>query len=386
VQESNIRKCFLAIDGSARALLQARSRLLHEIAKDRHKVVACAALDRSMSDIQIGDIEILRKRYRQLDIEFVKLDMSRQGINPFEDLMTLLELAKLVRKLRPDIVLNYSVKPNIYGSVAAKLAGIPEIYSVVTGLGYLFSNDSGFKTLIPGIGRTMLRIALSTNKRVFFQNADDRAEFVSKGLIDPDQTVIINGSGVDLSYYSVEPFPDGPLVFLLIARLQHHKGILEYIQAAHTLKKLFPQARFQLIGPFDQHPSALKKTEIEVWRKQGDIEFLGGTADVRPFIAKAHVFVLPSYREGTPRSTLEAMAMGRPVITTDVPGCRDTVLHRQNGLIVPAGDSIALTDAMREFLESPSLIVPMGRCSRNIAEEKYDVSKVVAVMRDAMNI
>jgi glycosyltransferase involved in cell wall biosynthesis len=378
------KKRFLAIDGSARALAVVRGHLLREAVRSGHSVTACAALDTSMHDIQVSDLE---KRYQEMGVNFTELCMERQGLNPLKEMNALFQLWKLMKMLRPDIVLSYSIKSSLYGSLAARLAGIRESYSAITGLGYLFSPGQGKERLTKAVAKKLLGMALRTNEKVFFQNADDRDLFLSLGLLrSKEDSVIVNGSGIDLDYFQEKPLPDGDVTFLMIGRIQHDKGVREYVRAAEILKDSFPYARFQLLGPFDDHPTAIAAEEVKEWQKEGSVEFLGGTPDVRPFLARCHVFVLPSYREGTPRSTLEAMSVGRAVVTTDVPGCRETVLQGENGFLVPARNAEALAMAMRKFLESPELIPKMGKKSRELAQTKYDVHKVVSTMMDAMGL
>ena len=378
------RRRLLVVDGSARFLLTVRGPVLKAAVQAGHEVTACAAMDTSMPDVQIDD---LRGKYRAMGVTFHELAMRRQGTNPLGDLRTLVQLWGLMRRLRPDVVLSYSIKSSLYGSLAARLARIPESYSAITGLGYLFSSDSGKLGFAKRLIQRLLGIALAGNKRVFFQNPDDRDLFLHLRLLrNRDRSVIVNGSGVNLERFAEAPFPGDPTTFLMVARLQYHKGVVEYVQAARMLKSRYPEIRLQLLGPLDDHPSAIPRSTVEGWRQEGSVEFLGGTPDVRPFLERCHVYVLPSYREGTPLSALEAMATGRPVVTTDVPGCRETVVAGLNGLLVPVKDAEALAEAMERFLRDPGLVAPMGKQSRRIAEEKYDVNKVVAVMMRAMNL
>lgn len=376
------RKRFLAIDGSARSLWRTRGALLKAAVQAGHEVIACAAMDTSMVDIQVSN---LTDKYKAMGVQFHELHMQRQGKNPLREVYTLWELWRLMLRLRPDVVLSYSIKSVLYGSLAARLAEVTHYYSAITGLGYLFVSNSGRKNLFRKAIHRLLRVALMGNRQVFFQNPDDRDLFLHLGLLrDRNQAVIVNGSGVDLERFSEVPLPNGPITFLMIARVQYHKGVVEYVQAARILKRSYPDIRFQLLGPFDDHPSAISKSEFQELIQDGVVEFLGGTPDVRPFIAQCHVYVLPSYREGMPLSALEAMAMGRPVVTTDVPGCREIVVNGDNGFLVMAKDSVGLAEAMRRFLENPVLVSQMGKRSRQIVEVKYDVKKVVDTMMVTM--
>jgi glycosyltransferase involved in cell wall biosynthesis len=222
---------------------------------------------------------------------------------------------------------------------------------------------------------------------VIFQNPDDAREFLERGLLTSRITPqIVNGSGVDTKAFSVAVFPSGPIRFLLIARLLGDKGIREFAEAAKMLKAENPAVEFHLVGPIDSNPDGLPENLVECWHNANILYWHGSLLDVRPAILASHVYVLPSYREGTPRTVLEAMSMGRPIITSDAPGCRETVVDGLNGFLVPVRDTEALADAMRKFIETPDLISQMGAQSRKIAEEKYDVGKVNAQMMEAMGL
>jgi glycosyltransferase involved in cell wall biosynthesis len=306
-------------------------------------------------------------------------------MNPFKDLISLVRMARLLRSLQPDIVLSYTIKPVIFGSLAARCAGVASIHSMITGLGYAFLGN-GFKgRVINRLVTAMYRAALRVNRSVFFQNPDDRALFVDSGIVDENKTCLINGSGVDIGHYSPAARGSAP-VFLMIARLLRDKGVLEYVESARTLKSRYPQAVFQLLGPLDSNPAAVSQTELAVWQQEGVIEYLGFADDIRPGMRTANIYVLPSYREGTPRTVLEAMSMGRPVVTTDAPGCRETVRDGDNGFLVPVKDVEALASAMEKFILHPELIEKMGKRSVEIAREKYDVRKVNAVIMQRMGI
>ena len=315
--------------------------------------------------------------------------IQRTGTNPVHDLATLWALRGLMLRLRPDAVLTYTAKPVIYGSLAATMAGVPRRFALVTGLGYAFTGKArGFRASIKSVLMGLYRLALGRCTRVFFQNPDDRDLFRQLGLLPaqvPD--TVVSGSGIDVQAFSPAPVPSTDrMTFLLIARLLGDKGVREYAAAARQLRQLHPEVRCQIAGWIDHNPDAIAQSELDEWIANGDIEYLGRLSDVRPAIANSHVYVLPSYREGTPRTVLEAMAMGRPVITTDAPGCRQTVRDGDNGFLVPVQSADALAKAMLKFVEDPSLLDRMGRCSRQMAEEKFDVHKVNAVMLHEMGL
>jgi len=286
----------------------------------------------------------------------------------------------------PDVLVTYTAKPVIYGSLAARMAGVPKRASLITGLGYLFSHGSWKRNLVGALGRAMYRVALRGSHCVIFQNEDDRSDFQHAQIISSKQaSVIVNGSGVDLSRFQPEPLPDEP-VFLMIARLLIDKGVREYAVAAEQVKKRFPQARFLLVGWLDDNPDSISEEELNGWIERGAIEFLGFQDDVRESLRLCSIYVLPSYREGTPRTVLEAMAMQRAIITTDVPGCRQTIVDDVSGLLVPARNAEALAIAMTRMIEAPEMVADMGRETLLRVRKKYDVKKVNKAIMAAIDI
>jgi glycosyltransferase involved in cell wall biosynthesis len=314
--------------------------------------------------------------------------MQRTGTNPLSDLVSMVWLVRLLRRRRPGIVLNYGIKPVIYGGMAARLARVPRIFGMITGLGHAYTTQSVKTRLMRGLVTRLYRIGVSLSERVFFQNPDDEAEFLQRRILkDPTKAVRINGSGVNLDTFPEKPLPEGTPVFLFIGRLLTEKGIAEFVEAATWLKKRHSEARFVAVGPFDPNlPHSVASSDLETWRGLGTVEFIGGVKDVRPWLAQCTVFVLPSYREGTPRSVLEAMSVGRPIVTSDAPGCRETVVDGQNGFLVPPRQAAPLAEAMERFLEDPGLVAKMAAESRRIAEEKYDVRKVNRVILETMGL
>ena len=232
----------------------------------------------------------------------------------------------------------------------------------------------------------LYRSALQGCRTVFFQNPDDLELFLEKGLVEKSKTRLVAGSGVNLDHFSFSEIIPGPPRFLMIARLIEDKGVRVYAEAARLLKSRHPQAVVRLLGFIDDHPRAITKSDLEGWIRSGDLEFLGAADDVRPQLRQCSVYCLPSYREGTPRTVLEAMATGRPIITTDAPGCRETVLDGQNGFLVPTRDPVALANAMEKFMEDDELPLRMGKISRELAESKFDVVQVNASMIQDMGL
>lgn len=314
--------------------------------------------------------------------------LQRAGLSVAKDLRTVGALTALMRRIRPDHFIGYTVKPVIWGLIAARRSGVPNRVALITGLGYAFSGeDRGRRALTSKLVKALYRHALRRATLVFFQNPDDRSDFDRFGLLPRGVPVeIVNGSGVDLSRFPKQPIPPGPVRFLLIARLLGDKGIREYVAAARELRPHWPDAQWHLVGGIDPNPSAISRSEAQGWHESGDVIWHGALPDVRDSLAGSHVYVLPSYREGTPRTVLEAMATGRAIVTTDAPGCRQTVEDGRNGVLVPVRDVAALRDAMQEFLDDPALIATMGEESRRMAEEIYDVHKVNASMLGAMGL
>ncbi len=335
-----------------------------------HSVIACAP------DINSE----IKASLATLGAKVEPLDLQRTGQSISSDLAYLKGLKALIRRTGPDLVLTYTIKPNIWGSFAAKAEGVRSA-AMLTGLGFAFYEDqAGLNTqLMRRMARALYRRATSASWRVIFQNPDDRDDFISAGCLkDPGKVRMVNGSGVDLAQFSPAPLPDKP-VFLMISRLLKSKGIAEYAEAARLLKETHPNAECRLVGPEDPGVDGISPENLAIWQAQG-LVYLGPKDDVRPEITAASVYVLPSYREGTPRSNLEAMAMGRPVVTTDAPGCRTTVNDGMNGFLVPVGKSTPLAARMAELAEDAALRERMGAKSLELAQQKFDVHKVNAAL------
>lgn len=337
----------------------------------------------------------LRDELTSLGYHLHEITMQRTGLNPIADLKTLYAIYAKLKQTKPDYVLAYTIKPVVYGMSAARLAGVSQRFALITGLGYAFqgikdkhSSTSKLQKVIFG----MYRFALRGVKKVIFQNQDDLQLFRALDIIHRSaQTGVVNGSGVDTSVYQQLPLPKDEYGqvkphFLLIARLLGDKGVREYAQAAQQIKIKYPQAQFSLVGWIDSNPDAIKQAELDEWVADGRLTYLGKLSDVRPAIEQASIYVLPSYREGTPRTVLEAMSMGRAIITTDAPGCRETVIDGDNGFLVSVKSVNELSQAMEKFMQSPGLIEKMGQRARELAEQKFDVNQVNLSMLNEMGI
>ncbi|MEA3015147.1 MAG: hypothetical protein QOD42_3692 [Sphingomonadales bacterium] len=325
-----------------------------------------------------------RAAVRALGAEPVDISLERTGMRPLRDARDAFRLAGTLRRLNPDATFAYFIKPVIYGSLAAKRAGVRRRYALVAGLGYVFTPGGGRETpkrrLLRAAVSRLYRRALRVCDLVYFQNEDDVAQFVGAGLVAPERVRRLAGTGVDLERLQAAPPVTSPPTFLLMARLLREKGIAEYVAAARIVRASHPEARFLLLGGFDPNPGGFTRAEVEGWAAEGAVEWAGHVDDVRPWIAQSSVYVLPSYREGKPRSTQEAMAMGRPIVTTDAPGCRDTVEEGVNGFLVPVRDVPRLAEAMLRFIGEPGLIAKMGAESRRLAEERFDVRRINATI------
>ena len=332
-------------------------------------------------------LSILQEEYfSQKKINHVSVFFRRNGINPIADLRSLFAIFRLYRQQRAEIVLAYTIKPIIWGGIAARLAGV-KFYALVTGLGFAFQGESFKRKLLTKFVSFLYKVALSHATKVIFQNEDNRQFFVSRRIVPIEKTGVVNGSGVDLTHFFYSPtVMTQPIRFLCMARLLGEKGLREYAKSAEIVKRHYPQVEFLLVGPEDASPDGIPIDEIKSWGVLGTVDYQGSTLDVRPFIQRSHVYVLPSYHEGLPRSTIEAMSIGRPVITTTAVGCRETVECGVNGFKVPVADAQALAEKMIWFVEHPEQIVSMGLASRRMVEEKFDVHKVNATMLEIMEL
>ena len=344
------------------------------------KVHICAPFTEEHKNI----VQELRDNY---SVETHTTDLGKASMNMLSDFRYLIRLIKIIKAVKPDLMLCYTMKPVVYGSIAGWIAKVPERVSMITGLGFLFSNSHGvLKQGVQFIGKVLLSFSLRKNNKIFFQNIDDKKLFYQKKITGKNQlTFVTNGSGVDLKFYNVRPLPCEPS-FLLIARMINDKGIREYVEAIREVKKSYPSIRFSMVGGLEENIDGIHFKDIQSWVAEGLIDYKGKLSDVRPEIEECSIYVLPSYREGTPRSVLEAMSMGRAIITTDVPGCRDTVIDGVTGLLVRPKDSSDLAEAMIRLIQDNKLTVEMGRNSREYAEKKYSDESVVSEILSQLDL
>jgi len=316
-------------------------------------------------------------------VDSKNVEFSRSGLNPISDIKTIVSLFFAYKKIRPKIILCYTIKPVIWGGIVSKFFK-QDFYALITGLGFSFQGDSFKRKVLTKLVTSLYKVALKSSKAVIFQNEDNLNVFVDKGIVPRSKAHVVNGSGVDIEKYSVVDFPKMGINFLCISRLLSEKGLREYAIAAKIVKDIYPAARFSLVGPEDSSPDAISLTEVNSWSDY--ISYKGSSSDVREYIKGSNVYVLPSYHEGLPRSTLEAMSMGRPILTTDAAGCRETVEEGVNGFKVKVKSPRGLADKMIWFIENRCQIESMGLESRRIVEDKFDVHKVNKEMLKIMGI
>ena len=350
-----------------------RSHLVEALRKDGHRLTALVPADATMPQLE------------EMGFEVVPLEMDTKGLSPRADLRLVRDMRRAFRDLRPDVVLSFTIKNNIYGALASR--GLPLTFIPnVTGLGTAFLGSP----LLSQVSKFLYQRAFRPLPHVVFQNDDDRSLFEKMRITQPEQGIVVPGSGIDLDGFTVAPFPHSvkiSRVFLMIGRVLVDKGVREYAEAARLLKSRYPDATFQLLGALGAaNRTALPAEEVEGWVSEGIIEYLGRMDDVRSAIAAADCIVLPSYREGTPRVLLEGAAMGRPMVATDVPGCRAVVLPEKTGMLCAARSGTDLARALEDMLLlSPEDFVTMGRAARRDMEDRFSVNRVIDVYRDLLD-
>jgi glycosyltransferase involved in cell wall biosynthesis len=350
----------------AESLVNFRGDLIKDLVLNGYEVHTAAPHAREREKAAIENLGATHHHY----------GLDRTGVNPIRDLWVVAQLFFLFKNIRPSHCLLYTAKPVLYGSLAANLAAVPCTFSMITGLGYSFTSVRSFKDkLVNKIVTAMYRLFLFSNNKIIFQNEDDFEFFKSLGIVKKSQSLIVNGSGVNLEKFSVTELPDNQS-FLFIGRLLVEKGVREYLAAAQVVKQMYPNVIFRLVGWRDGDSRSISQDELDQYQSDGIIEYAGKVEDVRPLLKQTSVYVLPSYREGTPRTVLEAMAMGRAIITTDAPGCRETVVDGVNGYLVEVENVGGLVRAMIKLIKDPESIKVMGMASEKIAREKFDVREV----------
>ncbi len=332
--------------------------------------LARRARDAGHEVLMAGPRDEYAERVRQAGFEWYPVEVSRRGMNPIIEAGAIIQCGRLYRRLRPELVHHFTIKPVVYGSLAARLAGVKRVVNSITGLGYAFMKSGPSGTLLRGLAAVLYRSAMrGPNTRAIFENRADLEFFVERRIVASEKATVVLGTGVDLERFRPTREPAGAPVVLLASRMLWDKGVGEFVEAARILNREGVPARFVLAGtPDPGNPSTIAAEQLNAWAGEGDVEWLGRQEDMPAMYANCSVAVLPSQREGLPRTLVEAAASARPIVASDVPGCRDVVREGVNGLLVPPGDAAALATAIRRLLSDPELRRRMGEQGRRIAE------------------
>ena len=368
-------KKLVFICGSADALVRFRLDFIKALQANSYDVIAFFPEGR----------EEFLQTLEDIGVEYRLISFKRKSVNPLDSIISIINIRKQLLEIKPDIVFSFTHKSVVIGSICAKLARVPFIYSMITGTGHIFDRDSFVSRIKRVFGIIGFKISLRLNTKIFFQNPDDINLFLKLSIINNQNIVLINGSGVNLDQFPVAPLPDAP-IFMCMARLIKSKGLIEYAKAAAILREQHPDAKFLLYGFPDDHSDSIDEKEIKSdWFAKFGIEYLGFSDNPIKAISKCSIYVLLSYNEGTPRSVLEAMSMGRPIITTDVSGCRETVVHKRNGFLVKLKDPTDAANAMKVLINK-DIREKMGIESRKYCKEKFNVHDVNQILLDTLKL
>lgn len=370
----------LIITSYGPSLVNFRFSLIKKMLSKGHKVYVASPINNFSQQMQ--------EKLICIGVKINIVELSSQSLNGFNDLKFIIQIYKIIKNYKPSKIISYTAKPVIYTGLILNFFKSIDYFPMITGLGYFFIERNSIKhKFFQFFIIKLYTLAIKNSTKIIFQNNDDRLLFLRFKIIQNKNILeVVNGSGVDLKEYPFSKLPLKP-VFLMISRLLIDKGIREYVGAAKIVRSKFPNTSFQIAGYLDKNPSSISPSELDLWIKNGYIEYLGSIKSAQSALKACKFFVLPSYREGTPRSTLEALSSGRPIITTDTPGCRETVIHGKNGFLIQAKNSDALANAMIELLKKNELEVEkMGKESFHIAKTKYDVKKVNRSIMEIMNL
>ena len=368
-----MQKKFLMIGPKTDTVVNFRGDLICDIRKKGYDVVVVVPENKDKEFFEANGVKVRL------------VNLKKNSLSVANALAYCNSLKKIIKEEKPDIVFSFTIKPVVFGSIAAKRAGVKNIYSLVCGLGLLFSSDALKIRALRFVGGNLYKYALKYNKKVIFQNQDDIDEFVRRKYVKREQCELVNGSGVNLKKFKKNKIPAGPVSFIMVSRVLKEKGVLEYFEAAKIVKKKYPEAKFSYIGAIDKNQNAIKLSALKPYINAKTVEYIPETKEVEKYVAKCSVFVLPTYyREGIPRTLLEATAMGRPIITTNTPGCRETVIEKKNGLFVKPRDALDLAEKMVWMMEHKDKLQEMGDKSYKICLEKFTIDiinvKMLAIM------
>jgi glycosyltransferase involved in cell wall biosynthesis len=318
--------------------------------------------------------------FQQYGIAPLNIEFSRRGLNPITELITIFRLRQILKRIRPDIVHNIALKPVVLGSLAAQFAGVRNIVNAPVGMGYVFTSEENKARVLRPIVRALIRYSLGRQaRRVIIENNDDFKNLVDGGFAKKYSIALIKGAGVDTEKFDYKPEPDGQVRVIMVSRLLRDKGVQEFIDAANLVKARNNAVQFVLVGDVDDgNPTSLTAEQLNKLRKSRDVTWLGARTDIHELLASSHIACLPSYREGLPKSLIEAASAGRPIITTDVPGCREVVTHMVNGLLVQPRDVTALASAIEQLVNDPNLRQSMGDENRRKAKSEYANEIIIA--------
>lgn len=368
-------KKFLMIGPKTDTVVNFRGDLICDIRKKGYDVVVIVPEDNN------------KDFFKKNGVKVRLINLKKNSLSIFNVVSYYKNLTKIIREEKPDKVFSFTIKPVIFGSMAAKRAGVKEIYSLICGLGMLFCSDSLKIKMLRVIGGRLYKHALKYNTKVIFQNQDDINEFVGKGYVDERKCELVNGSGVNLKKFSRNKIPDGPVAFLMVSRVLKEKGVIEYFKAAKIVKEKYPEAIFSYIGAIDKNKNAVDLNVLKPYIEKGIVEYIPETHEVEKYVAKCSVFVLPTYyREGIPRTILEALAMGRPILTTNTPGCRETVAEGENGFFVKVKRANDLADKMIWMIEHRDRLQAMGDKSYQMCLEKFTIEIIDNRMMEIMEV
>ena len=374
-KRTQARKKFLMVGPKTTAVVGFRGDLLCDIREQGYEVVVAVPEDTCVQFFKDNNIGVRLT------------GLKKNAISVFNSIAYYRNLKKIMREEKPDIVMSFTIKPVIFGSMAAKKAGVENIYSLICGLGLLFSSNRVDIRVLRFVGGLLYRRVLKYNKKVIFQNRDDIEEFVKRKYVKRTQCELVDGSGVNLKKFHRNEIPKGPVSFIMVSRILREKGVMEYFEAAKIVKEKYPESKFVYVGAIDKNKNAINLATLKPYIEAKIVDYIPETNEVEKYVAKCSVFVLPSYyREGIPRTLLEATAMGRPILTTNTPGCRETVVEGKNGFFVEPRSSSDLAKKMIWMIQNRSELQKMGDVSYAFCLKKFTINKVNDDMMRIMNI